>query len=258
MCRHWHTHSDDFVQFAVRMCWNKPLPYPFGEFLQWCTQPMGSPHGDLPKWHQRQKEEERKSQTRRHRFLLQPFFRRMWCGCGFYNWFTFQLITQTSSTLLKTGRSRQVCPPLPGVTPPTSCVPYSMAWLEWNMPCQSHGLHWYLHVVQIATWLDWIVASKYGWVVVLVSIVQEWWKCLCLQFSTRILKRNLFSSDALANNFGILIDPHICGGTHRTMGWSAEQQRPRARNHGAQKCHASLLVATTARHPEGDFKQFLN
>uniref|UniRef100_A0A2M4D2A3 Putative secreted protein n=4 Tax=Nyssorhynchus TaxID=44543 RepID=A0A2M4D2A3_ANODA len=40
-----------------------------------------------------------------------------------------------SATVLKTGRSRCVRPPLPGDTPPTSCVPYSMACCEWNVPC---------------------------------------------------------------------------------------------------------------------------
>ena len=31
-----------------------------------------------------------------------------------------------SATVLKTGRSKWVVPPLPGVTPPTTCVPYSI------------------------------------------------------------------------------------------------------------------------------------
>ena len=32
-------------------------------------------------------------------------------------------------TVLKTGRSKCVLPPLPGVTPPTTFVPYSIIWL---------------------------------------------------------------------------------------------------------------------------------
>ncbi len=38
------------------------------------------------------------------------------------------------STVSKTGRFRCVCPPFPGVTPPTIFVPYSMACCEWNVP----------------------------------------------------------------------------------------------------------------------------
>merc|ERR1719234_1388741 len=40
-----------------------------------------------------------------------------------------------SSTVLKTGKSRCMVPPLPALTPPTIFVPYSMACLEWKVPC---------------------------------------------------------------------------------------------------------------------------
>ena len=42
-----------------------------------------------------------------------------------------------SLTVLKTGRFKWVCPPFPGVTPPTILVPYliiSSAWKEPNLP----------------------------------------------------------------------------------------------------------------------------
>merc|ERR1711907_27693 len=40
-----------------------------------------------------------------------------------------------SATVLNTGRPRCVFPPLPGVTPPTICVPYAMDCSLWNVPC---------------------------------------------------------------------------------------------------------------------------
>ena len=40
-----------------------------------------------------------------------------------------------SATLSKTGRPRWVVPPLPGVTPPTICVPVFIASSAWNVAC---------------------------------------------------------------------------------------------------------------------------
>src|ERR671912_1726435 len=39
-----------------------------------------------------------------------------------------------SATVLKTGTPSCVVPPLPGVTPPTTFVPYSIICLVWNVP----------------------------------------------------------------------------------------------------------------------------
>lgn len=39
-----------------------------------------------------------------------------------------------SLTELNTGSPKCVFPPFPGATPPTICVPYSMACWEWNVP----------------------------------------------------------------------------------------------------------------------------
>src|SRR5690606_41127443 len=41
-----------------------------------------------------------------------------------------------SATELNTGRPRWVVPPLPGVTPPTILVPYSLACSLWKVPCE--------------------------------------------------------------------------------------------------------------------------
>ena len=44
-------------------------------------------------------------------------------------------VTSTASlTVLKTGLPRCVAPPLPGVTPPTTWVPYSIISLAWKVP----------------------------------------------------------------------------------------------------------------------------
>ncbi len=40
-----------------------------------------------------------------------------------------------SATVSNTGRSMWVVPPLPGVTPPTTWVPYSIIWVAWKVPC---------------------------------------------------------------------------------------------------------------------------
>ncbi len=40
-----------------------------------------------------------------------------------------------SATLLKTGSSRCVVPPFPGVTPPTTFVPCAIASSAWNVAC---------------------------------------------------------------------------------------------------------------------------
>src|ERR1700761_2036488 len=40
-----------------------------------------------------------------------------------------------SATVSNTGSPRCVEPPLPGVTPPTICVPYASACSEWKLPC---------------------------------------------------------------------------------------------------------------------------
>src|ERR1700722_17752697 len=48
---------------------------------------------------------------------------------------TFAPVSLTaSSTVLKTGHPSCVVPPLPGVTPPTTFVPYSAHALAWNVP----------------------------------------------------------------------------------------------------------------------------
>ena len=39
-----------------------------------------------------------------------------------------------SLTVSNTGLSKWVCPPFPGVTPPTTCVPYSIIWVAWKVP----------------------------------------------------------------------------------------------------------------------------
>src|SRR5687767_4973984 len=40
-----------------------------------------------------------------------------------------------SATVLNTGRPRCCVPPLPGVTPPTTFVPYSSICSAWKVPC---------------------------------------------------------------------------------------------------------------------------
>src|SRR5574338_1389220 len=44
------------------------------------------------------------------------------------------VLALASNTVLKTGRPRCCEPPLPGVTPPTMLVPYSIACCEWKVP----------------------------------------------------------------------------------------------------------------------------
>ena len=44
-------------------------------------------------------------------------------------------VSSTASlTVLNTGRSKCFCPPFPGVTPPTTFVPYSIISSAWNVP----------------------------------------------------------------------------------------------------------------------------
>src|SRR6202022_702823 len=48
---------------------------------------------------------------------------------------TFAPVSFTaSSTVLKTGQPSWIVPPLPGVTPPTTLVPYSAQPFAWNVP----------------------------------------------------------------------------------------------------------------------------
>src|SRR3989442_5151554 len=44
------------------------------------------------------------------------------------------VLSTASCTVLKIGQPSCVVPPLPGVTPPTICVPYSAQALAWNVP----------------------------------------------------------------------------------------------------------------------------
>ncbi len=44
------------------------------------------------------------------------------------------VLATASLTVSNTGRSRCVWPPLPGVTPPTTLVPYSIIWEAWKVP----------------------------------------------------------------------------------------------------------------------------
>ncbi len=44
------------------------------------------------------------------------------------------VFSTASATVLKTGQPSCVVPPLPGVTPPTTLVPYSAQPLAWNVP----------------------------------------------------------------------------------------------------------------------------
>ena len=47
----------------------------------------------------------------------------------------FAPVSRTASaTVLNTGQPSCVVPPLPGVTPPTTLVPYACACLAWNVP----------------------------------------------------------------------------------------------------------------------------
>ena len=48
---------------------------------------------------------------------------------------TFAAVSATAlATVLKTGLSKCVVPPFPGVTPPTTWVPYSIICVAWNVP----------------------------------------------------------------------------------------------------------------------------
>src|ERR1019366_6911940 len=44
------------------------------------------------------------------------------------------VLATASLTVLKMGQPSCVVPPLPGVTPPTTCVPYACEALAWNVP----------------------------------------------------------------------------------------------------------------------------
>ena len=44
------------------------------------------------------------------------------------------VLSTASCTVLKIGQPSCVVPPLPGVTPPTTCVPYAAQALAWNVP----------------------------------------------------------------------------------------------------------------------------
>ena len=44
------------------------------------------------------------------------------------------VVLTASATVLNTGTSSIFCPPLPGVTPATTLVPYSIHCLVWNWP----------------------------------------------------------------------------------------------------------------------------
>src|ERR1700690_3024479 len=44
------------------------------------------------------------------------------------------VLSAASCTLLKMGQPSWVVPPLPGVTPPTTCVPYAAQAFAWNVP----------------------------------------------------------------------------------------------------------------------------
>src|SRR5437773_7779256 len=43
-------------------------------------------------------------------------------------------LATASATVFQTGKPSCVVPPLPGVTPPTTCVPYSLERAAWNAP----------------------------------------------------------------------------------------------------------------------------
>src|SRR5207249_12228662 len=43
-------------------------------------------------------------------------------------------LATASATVFQTGKPSCVLPPLPGVTPPTTCVPYSLERAAWNAP----------------------------------------------------------------------------------------------------------------------------
>src|SRR6478735_3289104 len=45
------------------------------------------------------------------------------------------VLATASATVLNTGRPRCSVPPLPGVTPPTTLVPYSSICSAWKVPC---------------------------------------------------------------------------------------------------------------------------
>ena len=55
-----------------------------------------------------------------------------------------------SRTVSKTGTPWTVMPPLPGVTPPTTFVPYSIIWAVWNSPSRP-VMPWTMTVVFLST-----------------------------------------------------------------------------------------------------------
>src|SRR6185312_10029560 len=44
------------------------------------------------------------------------------------------VLRTASATVLNRGKPSLAVPPLPGTTPPTTCVPYARHWMAWKVP----------------------------------------------------------------------------------------------------------------------------
>ena len=110
----------------------------------------------------------------------------------------------TSLTELKTGRSRCLLPPLPGDTPPTILVPYSMACLLWKVPYRAEICS--TRQMRIA----WRVERNVG----------------------RHFKMYLLAGEALANDLGVLVDQDA------RLGGSSIQTPGRERRSGSGSASA--------------------
>ena len=101
-----------------------------GEFLRWSRRWVAFQRRELRGWLSLRTVVEHKWQWLQHRWLnehqkpLNTKIRDI-----------FQETFNIFLTELNTGKSKWVFPPLPGLTPPTIRVPYSMACCEWKVPC---------------------------------------------------------------------------------------------------------------------------
>src|SRR5436189_4476904 len=71
------------------------------------------------------------------------------------------VILTASATVSNTGKPSCVVPPLPGVTPPTTFVPYSRICLAWKVPAEPVR-PWTISLVVFPTRTDTLFASHQG------------------------------------------------------------------------------------------------
>ena len=141
----------------------------------------------------------------------------------------------TSLTELNTGRFRCVWPPFPGEIPPTTLVPYSIAFCEWKVPWD----HTKLKKFSFATYYEHVNTCN-------EMDLLEIYMHITIRYTIKHTT-NLLSSKSLADNLGVFIYSQIASGC-LIAGVSSAGYGPRRNWNTRTWCTCFVSIASRNNH----------